>query len=208
MVRGTISIAIALLVSAPVAQANRPPTAGERVAIARPLHIPAACAVIRVSSISPRFAIFRGSTTSRSCRRYASNGVSVLHRSPRGWRIVVAGSDSFCPARGVPKTVLVDLHACSTWKVQRPEARDAGLEEARTVAADAAARMSAAAPVPRVVSCERPDDLYAYDCDIEFSFTAPGISCTPLFAHVTADWRDELHVETLPPEPYCAYSDG
>jgi hypothetical protein len=110
---------IAALVAA-VADARRPPTFNERVAITRALPAeilayPAGCVrfVIAVSNdgryarAAPNYLIPRPVPPGDPCVRYASNGYWLLARG-RGWKVVYNGSGGPPCSLGIPR----DLERC------------------------------------------------------------------------------------------------
>ena len=109
-------LAISLIVPAAV-QASRKPTAKERAQIASVIHLPAACAKVRVSTITkkPKWGsvAFRPNSPT-TCQPLASNGVTVVKKSSGRWHFVTAGSSFSCS----------DLYA----QVPQPVARDLGVK--------------------------------------------------------------------------------
>jgi hypothetical protein len=120
--RTGVASATALLVSLALlapAEAARPPTFPQRVAITRALPVdvralPAGCVVLRIqvsrngrfATAAPRFLLLAGAH-SDPCLRYASNGYWILQRSS-GWKVVFNGSDPPPCSLGVPP----DLKRC------------------------------------------------------------------------------------------------
>ncbi len=95
------------LLAAP-AYARRLPHDLERGAIAERMGVPPQCAVIWISTVNRQWASFQSSTKS-SCVKWASNGVTVLHRKDARWHQAFAGSDIPCPVPHVPAAVARDL---------------------------------------------------------------------------------------------------
>jgi hypothetical protein len=95
------------LLAAP-AYARRPPHDLERGAIAERMGVPPQCAVIWISTVNRQWASFRSSPKA-SCVKWASNGVTVLHRKDARWHQAFAGSDIPCPVPHVPAAVARDL---------------------------------------------------------------------------------------------------
>jgi hypothetical protein len=105
--------AIALAVPA-VVHADRKPTAKEAAQIASVVHLPVACAKVRVSTVTrkPKWGSvsFRPSSPS-SCQPLASNGVTVVKKASGRWHFVTAGSSFGCSDlyAQVPEPVAKDL---------------------------------------------------------------------------------------------------
>jgi hypothetical protein len=100
------------LVASP-AYARRRPHDLERGAIAERMGVPPQCARIWISTVNRRWASFR-SRTRRSCAKWASNGITILHRRNARWHEAFAGSDVPCPVPHVPAAVARDLRVgCS-----------------------------------------------------------------------------------------------
>jgi hypothetical protein len=103
----------AVLVAAAVA--DRKPTRDERRAIAKVVKLPAACAKVRISTVTedPEWAsVYWKPHPKDKCMPYASNGVVVLKQKPSGrWKIVTEGSSFSCSYlyRHVPREVANDL---------------------------------------------------------------------------------------------------
>jgi hypothetical protein len=107
-------------VATAAADARRPPTFNERVAITRALPAeilahPAGCVrfVIAVSNdgryarAAPSYLIPRPVPPNDPCVRYASNGYWLLKRN-RGWKVVYNGSGGPSCSLGIPR----DLERC------------------------------------------------------------------------------------------------
>jgi hypothetical protein len=98
---------------AAVAHAERKPTTKERIQIASVIHLPAACAHVRVATTSPKpkWGKVSWRDGGDQCTALASNGVTIVHRSSGRWRFVTAGSSFTCSELHdqVPSAVVNDL---------------------------------------------------------------------------------------------------
>lgn len=73
----------------------------------------AACQVVTISTVNRHYAaVTFPPKLSRACLRVAANGVTIEHRTARGWMFVTAGSSFQCPIKGVPTRVARDLNVC------------------------------------------------------------------------------------------------
>ena len=98
----------ALAVSTAVA--SRAPKAAERAALAKALKVPQRCLKMRVATVRRGWASLHLKVPlPKSCLRYAADGVVVMHKGARGWRMVFAGSSWRCPIKTVPEAVRKDL---------------------------------------------------------------------------------------------------
>ena len=102
------------LVAPTLAQASRKPTAKERAQIASVIGIPASCAKVRVSTTTkkPKWADVSFKVKSPAvCQSFASNGVTIVHKSSGRWQSVTAGSSFQCSQiyAQVPPLVVKDL---------------------------------------------------------------------------------------------------
>ena len=107
---------VALLVTflaAGVAQADRKPTAKEKAQIASVIHLPAACAKVRVSTVTkkPKWGSVGFKLAGSKCEPFASNGVTIAKKSTGRWRFVTAGSSFSCSELNeeVPEAIWKDL---------------------------------------------------------------------------------------------------
>jgi hypothetical protein len=106
-------VAIALVVPA-VVHADRKPTPKEAAQIASVVHLPVACAKVRVSTTTkkPKWGSvsFRPSGPA-TCEPLASDGVTVVRKSSGRWHFVTAGSSFGCSElyAQVPQAVAKDL---------------------------------------------------------------------------------------------------
>ena|SRR5689334_21563977 len=96
-----------------VAHAERKPTTKERIQIASVIHLPAACAHVRVATTSqkPKWGKVSWRDGGDQCTAMASNGVTIVHKSSGRWRVVTAGSSFTCSELydQVPSAVVKDL---------------------------------------------------------------------------------------------------
>jgi hypothetical protein len=112
------ALAISLVVPA-VVHAIRKPTAKEKAQIASVVHLPAACAKVRVSTVTkkPKWgSVAFLPSGPATCQPLASNGVTVVMKSSGRWHFVTAGSSFSCSDlyAQVPKPVAQDLRVkCS-----------------------------------------------------------------------------------------------
>jgi hypothetical protein len=113
-----LALLAAIALTAPaLVNAARKPTVKERAQIASVVHLPAACAKVRVSTVTkkPKWGSVafnpRGPAT---CEPLASNGVTVVRKSSGRWHFVTAGSSFGCS----------DLYA----QVPEPVAKDLGIK--------------------------------------------------------------------------------
>ena len=73
----------------------------------------AACQVVTISTANHNYAATTWpAKLSRACMRVAANGVTIEHRTARGWQFVTVGSSFQCPIKGVPTRVARDLGVC------------------------------------------------------------------------------------------------
>jgi hypothetical protein len=114
----TTIIGFGLVVPA-VAVASRVVTGSTRTAIDRaaapqlPGRIPQRCLLAEVTTKDDGnwAAVWFKETNSRSCGRWAFNGVVIVHRARRTWHYVTAGSALIpCGRLGIPIAVRRDLH--------------------------------------------------------------------------------------------------
>jgi hypothetical protein len=111
----TALIALALtslLVSG--AAADRKPTRDERRAIAKVVELPAACAKVRISTVTddPEWAsVYWKPHPKDKCSPYARDGVAVERYKNGRWKFITAGSSYTCRGlyRDVPRDVAKDL---------------------------------------------------------------------------------------------------
>jgi hypothetical protein len=107
--------AIALLaVLVASAGADRKPTRDERRAIAKVVELPAACAKVRISTVTedPEWAsVYWKPHPADKCMPYARDGVAVERYKNGHWKFVTAGSSFTCRQlyRQVPRKVVNDL---------------------------------------------------------------------------------------------------
>ena len=109
---GVSLAAVPLLVPA-VGQADRKPTAKEKVQIASVIHLPVVCARVRVSTVTkkPKWGSVSWRRGGSQCDPLASNGVTIVKKSSGRWRFITAGSSFDCPGLyvKVPQSVAQDL---------------------------------------------------------------------------------------------------
>jgi hypothetical protein len=107
-----LGLAIALLAAGP-ANADRKPTVKEKAQIASVIHLPAACAKVRVSTVTkkPKWGSVTFKLAGSQCEPFASNGVTIAKKSKGRWRFVTAGSSFSCSELNetVPEAVYKDL---------------------------------------------------------------------------------------------------
>ena len=103
----------ACLMAVGVANADRKPTVKEKAQIASVIHLPVACARVRVSTVTkkPKWGSVSFKPGPSTCDAFASNGVTVAKKSRGHWNFVTAGSSFDCPGLydKVPKPVAKDL---------------------------------------------------------------------------------------------------
>jgi hypothetical protein len=102
-----------------VANASRQPTAKEKAQIASVVHLPVACAKVRVSTVTkkPKWGTAEFRPNGPQCESHASNGVVVAKKTHGRWRFITAGSSFSCSElyQQVPEVVAKDLKIqCST----------------------------------------------------------------------------------------------
>jgi hypothetical protein len=197
---GVAMVAGAMLWCAP-ALASRAATRSERIAIAEVMHLPAGCAVVRVSTERRGWAGFYGARTTRGCSRWASNGVTVLRRRQGRWRQVIAGSDLVCPIRRVPKAVAWDLDACWGERLTVSDARGWALDAAAPLAKQLASVFGVPEPTPKVDHCERlaVDEM---NCFVNIDYDPGGVRATLVLCdfpevHVRAELGGVYSVDVL-----------
>lgn len=92
------------------AVASRAPKATERAALARAMKVPQRCLNMRVATVRAGWASAALKyPLSKSCRRYAADGIVVWHKRDGVWRMRFAGSSWKCPIKGLPEAVRKDL---------------------------------------------------------------------------------------------------
>ncbi len=112
-----------LVFGAPAASASRPASPALKATIVRDLNgraYPVACATVYVSTVDPTWVSFAfigsaGGTFPKSCARFGSDGITILHLEHGDWRQVTAGSSFTCPIKSyagqpaVPRSIVRDL---------------------------------------------------------------------------------------------------
>jgi hypothetical protein len=103
---------MALLVTG--ASADRKPTRDERRAIAKVVELPAACAKVRISTVTsePEWAsVYWKPHPKDKCMPYARDGVAIERYKNGHWKFITAGSSYTCRGlyRDVPRDVAKDL---------------------------------------------------------------------------------------------------
>jgi hypothetical protein len=111
--RSFIAALVAMFLVTAVAQADRKPTAKEKVQIASIIHLPVACATVRVSTVTkkPKWGSVAFRDSGPQCDTHASNGVTVAKKTNGRWRFVTAGSSFSCSElnQTVPEEIYKDL---------------------------------------------------------------------------------------------------
>jgi len=108
-------VAPALAPAAAITVGTVVPTTAERVAILKAFGDPKRawpCLIARLAVSNHNYATVRFRPT-RTCGRWAFNGVNVLRRARSDrWRFVFEGSAYQCPLRRIPRQVQRDLGIC------------------------------------------------------------------------------------------------
>ena len=96
-----------------IADADRKPTAKEKAQIASIIGLPAACAKVRVSTVTkkPKWGSVGFRLSGSQCESHASDGVTIAKKTGGRWRVVTAGSSFSCSElyQEVPEAIAKDL---------------------------------------------------------------------------------------------------
>jgi hypothetical protein len=96
-----------------VAEASRPATDEERMAVADGLAVPDECAAVTVSTIDGTYALMRRNGAA-GCDDAVDPGLHVMHLAGAGWTRAAALRDAFSCPSGLPAGVGRDLGVCRT----------------------------------------------------------------------------------------------
>ena len=128
---------LAVLVAS--AGADRKPTRDERRAIAKVVELPAACAKVRISTVTedPEWAsVYWKPHPKDKCMPYARDGVAVERYKNGHWKFITAGSSYRCRDlyRDVPRDVADDLNIdCYKQRAARGHFTDCGTQASGAV---------------------------------------------------------------------------